>query len=117
MPTDMCSCPPSRSSVFLVGTLVDAMSQPVAGARLGFDGSPPDRAWPPNFGANPIGPTGASGAFSGLIFSHVSPGMQVLRAAVVRTAGADTVRIDLWLVPFRHERDVPDTVRFTIRLP
>ncbi|MES2524408.1 MAG: hypothetical protein V4617_17045 [Gemmatimonadota bacterium] len=117
-PTEMCACPPSRSAVVVEGTLRDAADAPVANTQLFLDGVPanfPQEALATLWGTRAT--TDASGAFRVLVYSMYGPAPMTLRAVVVRTSPADTIRLAGGQVPFRHEREVPETVQVTLRLP
>lgn len=119
IPTDLCGCPPARSAVFVRGTLTDADGAAIAGARVYLDGVPESQA-----SASPIyvsgagdAQTDAAGAFRGLAYSIYAPGPLSLRAAVVRPGLPDTVSLAAGVANFRYERDRPDTVSVSLRLP
>ncbi len=115
----MCGCPPARSAVFVRGTLTDATGDPVAGARMYFDGVRLDQtaAYPLTAGGPGDAVTDREGAFRGLVYSGHAPGRLALRAAVVRPGQPDTVRLAAGEAAFRYERERPDTVTVHLRLP
>jgi len=116
-PTELCSCPPARTSVFVVGMLVDANGAPISGARVYLVGEPP-RAEPlPLFATDPTATTGADGAFRGRVYSLFGPGEQLVRGLVVSPTATDTIVVDAGTAQFRYEEQRPDTVSVTIRTP
>lgn len=119
IPTSVCGCTPSRSSVFVRGSLTDAAGQAVAGARLYFDGAPLGQATSSRVYVDGPGDAGtdASGAFQGRVFSVSPPGPLALRVAVVQAGLPDTVRLTVGSATFRNQRDTPDTVSISVRLP
>lgn len=119
IPTDVCGCPPARSTVFVRGTLTDAAGRAVAAARLYFDGVPVSQpaAYTVYVGGQGDAQTDAGGAFRGLAYSAHSPGSLALRVGVVRPGLPDTVRLAAGEANFRSERDRPDTVSVNLRLP
>ena len=117
-PTGMvCACPPSRSILAVVGTVRDAGDAPVAGARVYFDAVPAGIPESSRF-YTPLGvaQTDAAGAFGSLLY-NLFGSAQELRANVVRAGSTDTLRFNLGAFAFRSERERPDTLRTTIRLP
>jgi hypothetical protein len=119
-PTSLCGCPPTRSTVLVGGTLLDAGGVPVSGARVYLDGAPRPATGQPvpqylDFTQSVT--TNTAGSFRALAYSIYSPGTLELRAAVVRPGVADTVRLVVGLAPFHNERETPDSVYVTLRLP
>jgi hypothetical protein len=119
-PTSLCGCPPSRSTVLVGGTVLDAGGAPVSGARLYLDGAPRSgtgQSAPQYLDSAPSATTDATGSFRALVYSPYSPGILELRAAVMRPGVADTVRLVVGLASFHDERTQPDSIYATLRLP
>jgi hypothetical protein len=118
IPTDACGCSPARTSVYVIGTLVDAAGTSVVGARLAFDGvatTGPGSDFALYVGTGSDAQTDGSGAFRGMAYSTFAPGALQLRVGVIRPATADTFRLSAGTATFRLDR--PDTVRVALRLP
>ena len=115
-PTDMCACPPARSSVFITGTFVDASGTPIGGARLYLVGQPDVGEAQQVFATDLTAVTDAEGTFSGRVYSMHSPGELLVRGLAVTTT-ADTIVVEAGTAQFRHEAQRPDTVTVGIRAP
>lgn len=116
-PTDMCACPPARSTVFVVGTLVDANGAPISGGRLYLVGQSPRVEGQLLFASDLTATTDAGGAFSGRVFSLHSPGELVVRGLVITPTAGDTIVVEVGPAQFRHEAQRPDTLRVSIQIP
>ena len=116
-PTGMCACPPARSSVFVVGTLVDATGVPISGGRIYLVGVSPRAEGQPLFASDLTARTDADGAFRGRVYSMHSPSDLLVRGLVITPAATDTIVVDAGTARFRHEAQRPDTVRVDIRTP
>lgn len=114
-PTEMCGCPPSRTSLAIVGTLRDALGAPVANKSFAFEATA--IAFPTlTFIAADVR-TDATGTFAVRAYSALSPGAYSLVARIISAAQNDTVRVPAGSALFKDERQAPDSLRVALRLP
>lgn len=119
-PTEMCACPPSRTAVYVRGTLLARNGTPVPNARLGVDAVPRGNG---AFDAMPV-PAGGTilttsddGMFAGIVYSMFAPDSLHLRFAVLPEGSGAARPSTVLLARFRAERDRIDTVGVAVRLP
>ncbi|MEO7363213.1 MAG: carboxypeptidase-like regulatory domain-containing protein [Gemmatimonadaceae bacterium] len=112
-PTEMCGCPPSRTSLAIVGTLRDALGAPVANKSFAFEATA-DALPTFKFHAADVR-TDATGAFAVRAYSALSPGAYSLVARIIIAAQNDTVRLPAGSAFFKDERQAPDSLRVALR--
>ena len=113
-PTGLCGCPPARTSIVLLGRLVDGKSVLVPNAQVTVHASRQSGPIDLLIISNHEYSTDSLGEFEGLVYSAESPGALWLRM-VVRIAGSTS--------PFEVQggeawfKYTPDTVRMSFQIP
>lgn len=117
--TELCACSPSRSAVFVIGTVTDAGLAPVVGARVYLRGVRPGSPAVPTryLLSDTPGVTDASGAFRTRAYDDCAATTAELRAAILVPGRADTVVVSAGSAPFRDELGRVDTVHVALRVP
>jgi len=116
LPTEMCGCPPSRSSAAVIGTLKDALGAPLGNRNLVFEARPEGVSNTLLVFPTEVR-TDSTGAFAVRVYSHFAPNIHAVTAIVVRAAEQDTVRIQAGAIFFKYDQQAPDTLRAALRLP
>ncbi len=113
-PTELCGCPPARTTLEIIGTLQDALGAPIADQSLAIEStSEVYHSFATTAGVR----TDATGAFSARLYSMESPAVHSVVARIIRTAPNDTILIPVGSASFKPEGQAPDTMRVTLRLP
>ena len=116
LPTEMCGCPPARSSVYLMARVVDGQSVPMPGVRVYAYPFRQPGPLPYEYVYGLGMRTDSMGEFRGLLYSSSSPGTHWLHLTVISNDLRDTIRIQGGEAMLRYERNVPDTVHMTFQV-